>query len=115
MAARAVLQLFVGLLLRPSFAFYPFLHVETVPHGSVSLLNDRLSDTLLSGGILEATDEVASVDAIAAAQTASSTHPHFTAEIWLDGKKVAVVRPTWRHDFTPEDQIVSDALSLIRS
>ena len=47
------------------------------------------------GGILEATDELASVDLVTAAKTASSRHPHLTAEIWLDGRKAAVVRPCW--------------------
>jgi len=64
---------------------------------------------------LEATDEVASVDVIAAAQAASSKHPHFTAEIWLDGRKVAVVRPTWRHDFVPGNQIASEGPKLVQS
>ena len=67
------------------------------------------------GGILEATDEVASVDVIAAAQTASSKHPHLTAEIWLEGRKVAVVRPTWCHDFAPKNEIASEGPKLIQS
>lgn len=50
------------------------------------------------GGILEATDELTSADMISAAKAASSNHPQLTAEIWLDGRKVAVVRPCWnRH------------------
>ena len=48
------------------------------------------------GGILEATDEVASSDVLAATTKASSSHPQLTAEVWLDGRKVAVVRP-WCH------------------
>jgi hypothetical protein len=44
-------------------------------------------------GLLEASDEVACDDLLAAAKLASSTHPHLTAEIWWDQKKVGVVRP----------------------
>lgn len=67
------------------------------------------------GGILEPTDELSCVDVIAAARTASSNHPHFTAEIWLDGTKVAVVRPTWRHDFAPGNEAVSEGPKLFQS
>ena len=67
------------------------------------------------GGILETTEEVKSVDVIAAARAASSKHPHFTAEIWLDGRKVAVVRPTWRHDFTTQNEIASETPKLFQS
>lgn len=49
------------------------------------------------GGILEATDELASRDVLVATTTASSNHPQLTAEVWLDGRKVAVVRPWCRH------------------
>ena len=49
------------------------------------------------GGILEATEELASADLIDAAKAASSRHPHMTAEIWLDGTKAAIVRPSWAH------------------
>lgn len=45
------------------------------------------------GGILEAADEISSADLVGAAKTASSNYPELTAEIWLQGKKVAVVRP----------------------
>jgi hypothetical protein len=48
----------------------------------------------LRGGILEATDELSSVDVVSAAKAASAKHPHLTAEIWLDGRKAAVVRPS---------------------
>jgi hypothetical protein len=51
------------------------------------------------GGILEAADELTSADLVSAARTASSKHPHLTAEIWLDGRKVAVVRPCWDQRF----------------
>jgi len=47
------------------------------------------------GGILETTDEVPFDDLVEAARAASSKHPHLTAEIWRDGRKVAVVRPCW--------------------
>jgi hypothetical protein len=47
------------------------------------------------GGILEAADELESPDLVSAAKAASSKHPHLTAEIWLGGRKVAVVRPCW--------------------
>jgi hypothetical protein len=46
-------------------------------------------------GILEASDEVACDDLLAAAKLASSTHPHLMAEIWWNQKKVGVVRPCW--------------------
>lgn len=52
------------------------------------------------GGILEDTDELSSVDILAAAKTASSKHPHLTAEIWLDRRKAAVLRPYWDHRAT---------------
>jgi len=45
------------------------------------------------GGVLESSSEPLSSDLIEAAQTASATHPHLTAEIWVDGRKAAVVRP----------------------
>ena len=48
------------------------------------------------GGILKGTSELISGDVVEAAQTASSMHPHLTAEIWVDGRKAAIVRPT--HD-----------------
>lgn len=49
------------------------------------------------GGILEATEELTSVDIVSAAKAASSKHPHLSAEIWIDDRKVAVVRPYWNH------------------
>jgi hypothetical protein len=49
------------------------------------------------GGILEDTADLASGDLLDAAKTASSTHPHLTAEVWLDGRKAAIVRPSWDH------------------
>lgn len=57
----------------------------------------KLPDTLLQGGILEATDEVAFDDLVDAARAASSRHPHLTAEIWRGGRKAAVVKPCWNH------------------
>ena len=47
------------------------------------------------GGVLQATDEMPFVDLVDAARAASSKHPHLTAEIWLDGRKAAIVRPSW--------------------
>lgn len=49
------------------------------------------------GGILEASEDAPSADLVEAAQTASSRHPHLTAEIWREGKKVGIVRPSWEH------------------
>ena len=54
----------------------------------------------LRGGLLEATDDVASNDLVEVARVASSRHPDLTAEIWLDGKKAAVVRPCHEHHST---------------
>ena len=51
------------------------------------------------GGILEDTSEFLPGDVVEAARTACSTHPHLTAEIWIDGRKAAIVRPS-RHDGT---------------
>jgi hypothetical protein len=51
----------------------------------------------LRESILEDTAELTSDDLIEAARMASSTHPHLTAEIWWDGRKVAVIRPCWTH------------------
>jgi hypothetical protein len=50
------------------------------------------------GGILEDTSEPLPGDLVEAARMASSTHPHLTAEIWLDGHKAAIVRPA-RHEY----------------
>jgi hypothetical protein len=49
------------------------------------------------GGILEDTDDVYASDVVEATKRASSRHPNFTAEIWLNGRKAAVVRPSWVH------------------
>jgi hypothetical protein len=49
------------------------------------------------GGILEDSAELASGDLLDAAKTASSHHPDLMAEVWLDGRKAAVIRPSWRH------------------
>ena len=49
------------------------------------------------GGILEDTADISADDLVEAAKAASSTHPELTAEIWLDGRKAAVIRPSWRH------------------
>jgi hypothetical protein len=49
------------------------------------------------GGILEDTAEIGSDDLLEAAKAASSQHPELTAEIWLKGRKAAVIRPSWRH------------------
>ena len=54
----------------------------------------------LGEGLDDERQEVASDDLVAAAQTASSTHPHLTAEIWLEDRIVAVVRPCSRHGET---------------
>jgi len=45
------------------------------------------------GPLLEEVQEIAGDDVVAAAQTASSRHPSFTAEIWRANRKIAVVRP----------------------
>ena len=45
------------------------------------------------GGILEDADELASDDVVQAASVASSKHRDLTAEVWLGGKKAAVVGP----------------------
>lgn len=68
---------------------------EPEPAADVYIHYDELPDTLLRGGILEATDEVPLDDLVDAARAASSKHPHLTAEIWRDGRKAAVVRPCW--------------------
>jgi hypothetical protein len=49
------------------------------------------------GGILEAAEDLSSADLVEAAQAASSRHLHLTAEIWLDGKKAAIVLPCGGH------------------
>ena len=46
------------------------------------------------GGILEGADELASDDVVAAASTASSRHRDLTAEVWVGGRKVAVIGPS---------------------
>jgi hypothetical protein len=51
----------------------------------------------LGRGVLDDAEELASDDLVAVAKTASSKHPSLTAEIWLDNKKVAVVRPCSHH------------------
>lgn len=62
------------------------------------------------GGILEETDEVAFNGLVDAARAASSKHPHLTAEIWLGGRKAAIVRPSWtRREIGPA--LRSDASS----
>jgi hypothetical protein len=48
--------------------------------------------------ILEHTQELGCDDLVEAAKVASATHPHLTAEIWWNGKKVAVIRPSWNPD-----------------
>lgn len=48
-------------------------------------------------GLLEASEELACEDLVDAAKRASSQHPHLTAEIWIEGRKVGLVRPNW-HD-----------------
>ena len=47
------------------------------------------------GPVLEHTAEAETDDIIDAARLASSKHPHLTAEIWQDARKVAVCRPCW--------------------
>lgn len=50
------------------------------------------------GGILEETHDRAPEDFFEAARVASATHPHLTAEVWQDGRKVAVIRPCSLHN-----------------
>lgn len=45
------------------------------------------------GGILEETEDLAPENLLEAARVASATNPHFTAEIWQDGRKAAIIRP----------------------
>ena len=52
---------------------------------------------LAGGGLLNDTEEVVSDDLVTATQTASSKHPHLTAEIWSESRRVAVIRPSSRH------------------
>ena len=49
------------------------------------------------GGVLEDSTELASDDVVQAAKEASSSHPELTAEIWVGGRKAAIVRPSWHH------------------
>lgn len=49
------------------------------------------------GGMLEETQDLSSTDLLAAISLASSSYPHFTAEIWTEGRKIAVVRPCKEH------------------
>ena len=51
----------------------------------------------LRGGLLDGAEELVSDDLVLAAKVASSSRPHSTAEIWCDGRKVAVIRPCSRH------------------
>ena len=51
------------------------------------------------GGILEGADELASDDVVQAASVASSRHHDLTAEVWLGGRKVAVVGPSRNQHF----------------
>jgi len=51
------------------------------------------------GGILEADTEVSTPDLVEAARQASSQHPHLTAEIWRENRKVAICRPRPDHRF----------------
>ena len=53
----------------------------------------------LRGGLLDGTEEVATDDLVAVTRTACATRPHLTAEIWRDGRKVAVVHPCKQHRF----------------
>lgn len=50
-----------------------------------------------AGGILEQAEDLASDDLLEAARRASSKFPELTAEIWLSGRKAAVVRPSLNH------------------
>jgi hypothetical protein len=54
----------------------------------------------LCNGLTDEELEVASEDLLAVTQMASSIHPHLTAEIWLEDRQVAVVRPCSRHGET---------------
>jgi hypothetical protein len=49
------------------------------------------------GGVLEDATELASENVVEAAKRASSSHPDLTAEIWVKGRKAAIVRPSWDH------------------
>lgn len=49
------------------------------------------------GGILEAAEDFAAGDLIKATRTASSKHPHLTAEVWQGSKKAVVIRPSSDH------------------
>ena len=49
------------------------------------------------GGILEETYDSAPEDLFEAARVASATNPQLTAEVWQDGRKVAVIRPCSQH------------------
>ena len=51
----------------------------------------------LGEGYIPDRRDVSSEDLVAVAQLASSMHPQLTAEIWLENRKVAVVRPCSRH------------------
>lgn len=51
----------------------------------------------LRAGLLDGAEELVSDDLISAAKLPSSSRPHSTAEIWCNGRKVAVVRPCSRH------------------
>lgn len=54
----------------------------------------------LGDGLTQEEREVASDDLLAVTQMASSRYPHLTAEIWLEDRQVAVVRPCSRHGET---------------
>ena len=49
------------------------------------------------GPVLESTEEVETDDLVEAAGAASAKHPHLTAEVWRDDRKVAVCRPRPGH------------------
>ena len=51
----------------------------------------------LGGGVLDDSEELASNDLVTVAKAACSKHPDLTAEIWLDDRKVAILRPCSHH------------------
>ena len=51
----------------------------------------------IGDGLTPEGQDIAAGDLVAAAQIASSRHPHLTAEIWIENRKVAVIRPCSRH------------------
>lgn len=59
------------------------------------------------GGILEDAHELAAEDLLEATRAASMTHPALTAEIWTDGRKVAIVGPSRAHTIKSQQELQS--------